>query len=72
MKNRQVRNQQLDKDEKFQKSINEAYGKIYGVRKIDSWEEGIKRVRKLCEITWKENQHVKRLEIKSEVNKIVF
>jgi hypothetical protein len=61
------RDKKLTKEEKFEKVIDTAYKRIYGVKK-ENWNNAVNKVIKLTEIAEKENWRVKELGIKESVN----
>ena len=57
----------LTKEEKFEKVIDIAYKRIYGVKE-ETWDNNVKKVRTLVGITEKENKKSKELGIREAVN----
>jgi len=57
----------LTKEEKFEKVIDIAYKRIYGVKE-ETWDNNVKKVRTLVGITEKENMKRKELGIREAVN----
>jgi len=57
----------LSKEELFEREIDKAYKRIYGVKK-ENWNNAVNKVIKLTEIAEKENWRVKELGIKESVN----
>jgi len=57
----------LTKEEKFEKVIDIAYKRIYGITK-ETWDNNVNKVKSLVEVAKKETTRTKELGIREAVN----
>ena len=62
-----IEKEQLSEGEKLEKFIDVAYRQIYKVKE-ENWENEIKKVRQLAEITQKKNHKAKEMGIREAIN----